>query len=146
MGRLFWAIALAFIMLLTACEGVRTADPIPTKPLVAQALALQVQQTQAQLTQHLRLREAATDIQITQVKIQQRSSLPIDDLPGYRVQGTYTVKLALPSHTIVRRNNPYDLYLQRQREGKTWRLARWQTDEVGDSFWVTQLVPPPTLD
>lgn len=113
---------------------------------MAQALTLQVQQTQAQLTQQLRLREAATEIQITQVKIQQRSPLTIDDLPGYRVQGTYTFKLALPSHTIVRRNNPYDLYLQRQSEGKTWRLARWQTDEVGDAFWVTQLVPPPTLE
>lgn len=36
--------------------------------------------------------------------------------------------------------NPFDVYLQRQKEGKTWRLALPRTGNNTKSTWVTYLL------
>jgi hypothetical protein len=64
----------------------------------------------------------------------------IQDLQSFRVQGTYDYTVKLPTQQVTQRQNPFEVYLQRQQEGKTWRVARLQTNEVGEQVWVTQRV------
>ncbi|MBD1912390.1 MULTISPECIES: hypothetical protein [unclassified Leptolyngbya] len=124
-------------VLLTSCGG-----RLPDSSLVEKAIALQFSQTQIELAQQLGVPAAAQpSFNLDSVKIDSRQPLRINGLKGYRVEGSYTLKLTYPDRTLVQRRNPFEVYLQRQVEGKTWRLARLQlaSEENGDE-WVTQLI------
>ncbi len=120
--------------LITACSANQLT---PSHQIVRQAIALQVSQTQQALSQQLRL--ALPNLTIDRVKVTRQEPLTIQNLSAYRVQGTYDYTLKLSKRTVTPKDNPFDVYLQRQREGKTWRLAQPQPQESGSS-WVTQLV------
>ena len=135
MQRLWQGIGAVFlVMLLTACS---VSIGGPSQPLVKQAIVLQLQQTQAALNQQLRLDLQPTDLAIKHVVITERTPIAIEDLKAFRVRGTYKATTKLPTRQISEQS-PFEVYLQRQKEGKTWRLARLQTDENGEPIWVTQ--------
>jgi outer membrane lipopolysaccharide assembly protein LptE/RlpB len=132
---------LALIGLLSACG---TAGIPPTKQIVKQAIALQVGEAQTLLAEELRLKyDRSPSLDISQIAIQEQSPLVIQNLPAYHLRGTYTVTFKLPKRQVTQRGNGFDLYLQSQKELKTWRLARLQVSE-GETTpqWVTQLIPP----
>lgn len=130
-----------FLVALTAC-GANT-PPLglaPNKQLVQKAIALQVNQTQQQLTQ--RLQSIPPKIQITQVKLKQLEPLFLDDLATFHIWGTYSFKVKLPSQQLPQQQRPFDVYLQRQPEGKTWRLV--VPERIGNSSpvsWRTYVIP-----
>ncbi|KJH70006.1 hypothetical protein [Aliterella atlantica] len=125
-------VLIVLVGLLTACSGVGVE---PNRELVQKAIALQMQQTQQQLQQQVR------DLDIKHIKIAQKQPISIQDLPGYRVQGTYDLKIKLPKQQLTQPKNPFEVYLQRQKEGKTWRLALPQFSPNGVSSWFTYLIP-----
>ena len=129
-------ILLAVILagLLTACNASRVA---PSNQIVRRAIALQVSQTQQELSQQLRLE--SPKLKVDRVKVMSQEPLTIQNLSAYRVQGNYDYTLKLSKRTVTQKDNPFEVYLQRQSEGKTWRLAQQQREE-NDSSWVTQLV------
>lgn len=128
-----WRLVLIVLVgLLTACSGVGIE---PNKELVQKAIALQMQQTQQQLQQQVR------DLEIKHVKIAQKQPITIQDLPGYRVKGTYDLKIKLAKQQLSQQQNPFEVYLQRQKEGKTWRLALPQFSTNGVPSWLTYLIP-----
>lgn len=135
MGRVIWAIALA--LLLTACGTVGVKLP---NDLVEQAIALQLSQTQQQLNQQLRL-DLQPEIEIRRIKIAEKTPLQIQQLQAYQVKGTCDYTIKLPKRDITQRQTPFEVYLQRQKEGKTWRLAFIKTNENGDPIWATQRIP-----
>lgn len=114
MVRLIFTVIM--LVLLTAC-GIGLE---PSSKIVQRALALQLEQTQQQLSQQLDLK--VNSFEINRVAISQQQPLKIQDLPAYHVQGNYNVTLKLPRRRVTQQN-PFDIYLQRQQEGKTWRLA-----------------------
>ncbi len=134
-----WRLILILVLVLTACSGVETE---PNRQIVERAIASQVRQVQQQL-QH------ASKLDISQVNITQKQPLSIEQLAGYRIQGTYdfTIKRNLergriPASRFSRelpkqQKNPFDIYLQRQKEGKTWRLALPQVAKNGVFTWLT---------
>lgn len=130
-----------FLVALTAC-GANT-PPLglaPNKQLVQKAIALQVNQTQQQLTQ--RLQSIPPKIQITQVKLKQLEPLFLDDLATFHIWGTYSFKVKLPSQQLPEQQRPFDVYLERQPEGKTWRLV--VPERIGNSSpvsWRTYRIP-----
>lgn len=128
------------VVLLSAC-GVTEQ---PSRSLVGKAIALQVSETQTLLTQELRLKaDQSPRFSIDRVEIVEQTPLEIQDLPAYHLRGTYDLTLKISDRQVTQRQNPFDLYLQRQIEGKTWRLARYQPgDEETEATWLTQLVPP----
>jgi hypothetical protein len=126
------------VLLLTACSS--TIAP-PTQQLVEQAIALQLNQTQAELSQQLRMAAIPGKIKPDRVTITAQDPVTIEGLSAYRVQGSYDFTVQSPQRQS-RPNNRFELYLQRQKEGKTWRLARLTVDETGDSIWVTQQIQP----
>lgn len=122
------------LVLLTACGNIGLE---PSSRLVQRAIALQVEQTQQQLSQQLGLN--VFGFEINRVAVTKQEPLMIQNLAAYHVQGTYNVTLKLPRR--VTQQNPFDIYLQRQKEGKTWRLALPQsTGNDPKLTWVTYLI------
>ena len=115
MVRLFVTVIL--LALLTACGSIGL---LPTTQLVQKAIAFQVEQTQQQLNQKLDL--DFQGFEIKRLKIQQEQPLTIQNLPAFRVRGTYDLILNLPKRQLTQLQQPFEIYLQIQQEGKSWRL------------------------
>ncbi|TVP64988.1 MAG: hypothetical protein EA343_04190 [Nodularia sp. (in: Bacteria)] len=115
MVRLFLTVIL--LALLTACGSIGL---LPTTQLVEKAIALQVEQTQQQLNQKLDL--DFQGFEIKRLKIRQEQPLTIQSLPAFRVRGTYNLILNLPKRQLTQLQQPFEVYLQIQQEGKSWRL------------------------
>ncbi len=125
-------ILIVLVALLSACNSVEME---PNRELVQKAIALQMHQTQQQLQQPVR------DLDIKKVNIAQKQPISIQDLPGFRVKGTYDLTIKLPKQKLTQQKNPFEVYLQRQKEGKTWRLALPQFNIDGVPSWFTYLIP-----
>lgn len=86
-----------------------------------------IQQTiQAKLATHYRdlsqtIAATPPQLEIKNIAVKDIESFFLNRLPVYHVRGTYDVSLAFSHQDRNRRNNAFDLYLQRQKEGKTWR-------------------------
>jgi hypothetical protein len=144
------AISIIRVILMVILAGLLTAcGTQPDRSIVEKAIALQVSQTQQELSRQL-FQSTQLDTKISQVKVKNQQRLAIEALTAYRVQGTYDLTLKLPSRRVTQRQNSFDIYLQRQSEGKTWRLARLQPSDPqsvegenqgseGDR-WVTQRI------
>jgi len=107
----------ALLVLLTACG---TIGLLPTSQLVQKAIALGLEQTQQQLSQKLDLDFQGFDIQ--RLEISEQKPLTIESLPAFRVRGTYDLIIKLPKRRLTQLQQPFEVYLQIQQEGKTWRL------------------------
>lgn len=105
------------IIFLTACSSIAL---LPTPELVQKALALQLEQTQQQLNQQLDLNFQKFNIQ--RISITKEQPLTIENLPAYRVQGNYDFTVKLPKRSFNQVQKPFEVYLQIQKEGKSWRL------------------------
>ncbi|OKH25932.1 hypothetical protein [Chroogloeocystis siderophila] len=123
------AIAILFVLLTACSSGMQ-----PSKKLVQSAIALQLEQTQQQLSKQLGV--DFQGLKVEHIKIEQREPTEIQSLPSYHVRGTYDLTLKLP-HTLTQKQNAFDVYLQRQQEGKTWRLLIPQKDP---STWLSYLI------
>lgn len=128
------------IGLLTACG---TSTPplglAPSKQLVQKAIALQLSQTQQRLTQQLQA--SPPKFEVPQVKLKQLEAIFVEDLPTYHVRGTYNLRFNLPTQQVTQEKNTFDIYLQRQKEGKTWRLLRPEvTGKNTAQVWRSYLI------
>ncbi|HBE19810.1 MAG TPA: hypothetical protein DEG17_06990 [Cyanobacteria bacterium UBA11149] len=122
--RSILALALTVIFAI-ALPGCGTAKPTlgvaPSKYIIAKALQKQVSQTQQELAQQLQ--SPPSEFAITQIALEQLEPLYLGDLPAYRIQGTYHLTIKLPKQPLTETINSFNIYLQRQKEGKTWRVA-----------------------
>jgi predicted small lipoprotein YifL len=134
-------VLIACLVTLTACGA--STPPLslaPNKQLVEKAIALQISQTQQRLTQ--RLQSAPPNLDITQLTLKQLEPLFLDSLATYHIWGTYSLKIKLPSQQITQQQRPFDVYLQRQPQGKTWRLVI--PERISNGYpvsWRTYLIP-----
>lgn len=110
--------------LLTACgiSGIEPSTQVVQRGLIKfnELVALQLNQT---ARQQLSGRPQLPGFKINRLVITEQQPLVIQDLPAYRVQGTYNLTIRLPKRRVTQQQNPFDIYLQRQKEGKTWRLV-----------------------
>jgi hypothetical protein len=105
------------LLLLTACNGVAL---LPTTEIVEKAITLQLEQTQQQLNQQLDLNFQGFDIK--RLFISQAQPLTVENLPAFRIRGTYDLIFKSPKRTLTQPQKPFEVYLQIQQEGKSWRL------------------------
>ncbi|MBW4664030.1 MAG: hypothetical protein KME01_07495 [Chroococcus sp. CMT-3BRIN-NPC107] len=124
-----WRLVLVLALLLTGCSSGE-----PNREIAEKAIALQTRQLQQQLQQNV------SKFDISQVNITQKQPLSIDKLAGYRIGGTYDFTISLPKQRLSKHKNPFDLYLQRQKEGKTWRLALPKVAKNGFFTWLTYAI------
>ncbi len=123
------------LVCLTACGGLFT----PNTQLVQKAIALQLEQTQQQLSQKLDL--DVQGFEINRLSIRERQPMMVQNLQTYHLQGIYNLTFKLPQKTLEQSQKPFDIYLQRQKQGKTWRLLLKDAD-VQDSnpVWRSYLI------
>ncbi len=124
------------LMLLTACGSIGL---LPTNQLVQKAIALQLEQTQQQLSQKLDLDFQGFDIK--KLSITEQKPLTIQSLPAFRVRGKYDLSIKLPKRRLTQLQQPFEVYLQVQQEGKTWRLLL--PERVGkntEPIWHSYLI------
>lgn len=127
---------LGILLLLTACSSIAL---LPTYDLLEKAIAIQLEQTQQELQKKIDLDFKKFDIH--KVSITQQQPLTIENLPAYHVQGTYDLIVKLPNKEITQPQKPFDIYLQIQREGKSWRLLLPEkTDNDQPSLWHSYLI------
>ncbi|WP_026733897.1 hypothetical protein [Fischerella sp. PCC 9605] len=129
-------VILILLGLLTACT---TTVLAPTSQLVEKAIALQLEKTQQQLNQQLDL--DFQGFKINHLSINQEKPLTIQNLLTYRVRGTYNLTFKLPKRQLTQPQKPFEVYLQLQQEGKTWRLllpekVRKDTEPVWHSYLI----------
>ncbi|BAT55432.1 hypothetical protein NOS3756_44190 [Nostoc sp. NIES-3756] len=135
MMRLFLTAVL--LILLVGCNNIGL---LPTSQLVQKAIALQLEQTQQQLNQQLDLNFQGFKIQ--HLKIRQEQPLTIQNLPTFRVLGTYDLTFQLPKRQLTKLQQPFDVYLQIQQEGKTWRLLLPDKGSKDtEKVWRSYLIP-----
>jgi hypothetical protein len=127
---------IGIVFLLTACSSIAL---LPTYELVEKAIAIQLEQTQQELQSKLDLDFKKFDVQ--RVSVNQQKLLTIENLPAYHVQGTYDLIVKLPNKEISQPQKPFDIYLQIQREGKSWRLLLPEkTNNDKPSIWHSYLI------
>ncbi len=136
LGKIYWLIII--ILLLNSC-GLRTppTELAPNGEIIKNAIALQLTQTEQILAQQLNL--ADPEIKISNIRVQKLQPLFFAKLPTYHLQGKYNLKLKLSRRQMAQKNNSFDLYLQRQAEGKTWRLLKKDTN-TQRSEWSSYLI------
>ncbi len=121
------------LMVVTACA---TVSLIPTNELVYQAIAIQLEHTQEELKQKLDL--DFQGFEIKHLAVTQEKSLTIEKLPTYRLRGTYDLVFKLPNRSLTQLEKPYEIYLQLQKEGKSWRLLVPETEK--HKIWRSYLI------
>jgi hypothetical protein len=87
---------------------------------VQKAIAFGLEQTQQKLSQQLDL--DFQGFEIKRLSITQEQPLTIENLPAFHVQGSYDLIVKLPKRRLTQPKKTFDVYLQIQQEGKTWRL------------------------
>ena len=126
--------------LLTACQS--SAVPLEFAPdgkIVQQAISLQLEQRLNPLSEQLKTTKPR--LNINNINVQNIDTVTIGDLPSYHLTGTYNLKLILPRQEIKQNKNKFDVYLQRQAEGKTWRLlSKDNKTSKQESVWKSYLI------
>ena len=136
------------VLMLNACSFSFSLGGFqPTREVVQRAIALQLTLTKTELEKHLLAHHISSapksEYEVNRVEIVAEDPLQIQGLLSYHIRGTYNLTLKLPDGRVTDRGNPFDIYLQRQKEGKTWRLAQPQPGGKNDAaVWATYLIRP----
>lgn len=118
---------------LSSCNGGLGARVPPR--IIQKAIAWELLHTQTRLDQTLFSDFShSSRIRVERVQILDQKPLTIQGLSSYAVQGTYHLLLGLPRHHQIHRQFAFNLILQQQQEGKTWRLVSGNDSPVGLSF------------
>jgi len=131
---------LVLVLMLAACHSQSAPQEFaPTGEIVKKAIAFQFERAQYQLSKQLKTEPPTFDI--SQINVKQLDPIVVADLPTYHLQGTYELKLNLRRQSVTQRQNPFDLYLQRQIEGETWRLLLKNPNLSSQSApWASYLI------
>ncbi|EAZ92876.1 hypothetical protein CY0110_22307 [Crocosphaera chwakensis CCY0110] len=129
-----------FSLLLTACQSKTVPlEFAPDGNIVKQAITLQLSQRLNPLSQQLNTQKP--QLYISNINVKKIDPVTISNLPSYHLTGTYNLKLILPSQEVKQNNNKFEVYLQRQAEGKTWRLlSKDNKTSHQKSTWKSYLI------
>ncbi len=125
------------VLLMIAVVSCDRLNPNADLPL-EMALLRQAQFGQEQLIGQLRFNQAPI-LHVRHIRVQSRRDLLIQDFPSYAVCGVYDLEIEFPRRTLTRQRQPFEIFLQPQSEGTTWRLARFD-DTVNPPQWKTYLL------
>lgn len=124
------------LLLVTACNSLVL---LPTQELVLQAIALQLEKTQERISQQITVDWQKFDIH--DLSITQEQPLRIENLPAFRVTGTYNLTVKSPRRSFTEQQKPFEVILQIQPEGKSWRLLLPEKpNQQNNSVWRSYLI------
>ncbi|WP_353673407.1 hypothetical protein [Synechocystis sp. LKSZ1] len=126
---------------LMACQSAPATVPLEFAPegdIVQRALTYQLTQSQTRLSDQLQTSPPA--LAISNIQVKQIEPIVVADLPAYHLTGQYNVTLTLPRQTVTQKQNPFEIYLQRQSEGKSWRLLQREVSNDQGLQWKSYLI------
>ncbi|MGK7955284.1 MAG: hypothetical protein AB4063_08490 [Crocosphaera sp.] len=128
------------LWVLTACQGGTVPlEFAPDGKIIQQAIALQIKQRLNPLSQQLKTEKP--QLNISHITVKNIDPVTISNLPSYHLTGTYDLRLILPRQEIKQTQNQFEVYLQRQAEGKTWRLlSKDNKTSTETSSWKSYLI------
>jgi hypothetical protein len=127
-------LTLLLTIAMVSCDRLNPNADLPLET----ALLRQAQFGQEQLLSQLRLNPAPV-LHVRHIRVQSRRDLLIQNTLSYAVRGVYDLEIEFPQRTLTRHHQPFELFLQPQAEGETWRLAKLD-DTVDPPQWKTYLL------
>ena len=129
-----------FSLTLTACQNATVPlEFAPDGQIVKQAIALQLGQRLNPLSEQLNTEKP--DLDVSNINVKNIDTVVISNLPSYHLTGTYNLNLILARKKVKQKENKFDVYLQRQAEGKTWRLlSKDNKTSSGEVSWKSYLI------
>lgn len=130
------------LLTLGACQPVSAPlEFAPDGPVVRAALTYQLQETQRRLSEQLEI--PAPEVKLSDIRVETLEPILIQKLAAYHLRGRYDVSLTLPRQHQERKNNRFEIYLQRQEEGKSWRLLQREVLADQTTQWYSELIETP---
>ncbi|BAP18518.1 hypothetical protein [cyanobacterium endosymbiont of Epithemia turgida] len=127
-------ILISLSSLIVACNSpTPPTEFAPDGEIVEKAIVLQLSQNFQSLSNQLNT--TPPQLKINQIQVKQLDSILVEQLFTYHLQGTYNLKLMFSRQIKEQKKNRFDIYLQRQIEGETWRLLK---REYNLSYETTQ--------
>jgi hypothetical protein len=133
------------LLTLGACQPVSAPlEFAPDGPVVRAALTYQLQETQRRLSEQLET--LAPQVELSNIRVETLEPILIQKLAAYHLRGRYDLSLTLPRQHQAQKNNRFEIYLQRQEEGKSWRLLQREVLADQTTQWYSELIetPPPS--
>jgi hypothetical protein len=134
-------LATVSILLLAGCSlATPPLELAPQGDIIRQAISLQLKLTETEISQQLKTTNP--QLEISNINVKKIEPVFIAKLAAYHLQGNYNLKLKLPRQQVRQKDNQFDLYLQRQSEGKTWRLLKTEkrNDKNKAIQWSSYLI------
>ncbi len=111
----------------------------PPRGTLLNALALQIQLTQADVARALGLASVGAPL-VSRVRVERQEPIPIGDSPGLRLSGRFDWRLGKDPFRV---DAPFEIFLERGSRGESWRLARPAGPAPeGGQEWLTYPLPP----
>ncbi|MEB3175723.1 MAG: hypothetical protein VKN60_11155 [Cyanobacteriota bacterium] len=130
------------LLTLGACQPVSAPlEFAPDGPVVRAALTYQLQETQRRLSEQLEI--PAPEVELSDIRVETLEPILIQKLAAYHLRGRYDVSLTLPGQHKKQKNNRFEIYLQRQEEGKSWRLLQREVLADQTTQWYSELIETP---
>lgn len=132
------ALHLALVACLALGLGACVAPSGPPQATLLQALALQIQLTQADVAQALSLDSVPAPV-VSRVRVEQQDPVTIGDAKGLRISGRFDWRLGKDPFRV---DAPFEIFLERGSREESWRLARpaGRAPE-GEQEWLTYPLP-----
>ncbi|WP_144439382.1 hypothetical protein [Geminocystis sp. NIES-3709] len=112
---------MSILLLCVACG--REKPPLefaPSPSIIEKALIFKLEYQQESLSRQLRLKKP--NFIIKKINVTKIEPTIVFNLPTYHLEGTYKVKIKQNTLKNVLIDNTFNLDLQRQSRGKTWRI------------------------
>lgn len=114
------------------------ANLAPPRGTLLNALALQIQLTQADVARALNLESVGLPL-VSRVRVEQQDPVAIGDNRGLRLVGRFDWRLGKDPFRI---DAPFEIFLERGSRGDSWRLARPSGRAPGgEQEWLTYPLP-----
>lgn len=110
----------------------------PPQATLLNALALQIQLTQADVAQALSLESVGAPL-VSRVRVEEQQPVSIGQARGMRIAGRFDWRLGKDPFRI---DAPFEIFLEQGERGESWRLARPAGGTLeGDQEWLTYPLP-----
>jgi hypothetical protein len=142
-GRWWWrwaqgALRLAIIALLGCALTACMAASGPPRATLLNALALQIQLTQADVARALGLTSVGAPL-VSRVRVEEQEPVTIGANTGLRLSGRFDWRLGKDPFRV---DAPFEIFLERGSRGESWRLARPAGPAPeGGQEWLTYPLP-----
>jgi len=132
------ALNLALIALLGVSLTGCLAASAPPRATLLNALALQIQLTQADVARALGLASVAAPL-VSRVRVERQEPVMIGQNTGLRLSGRFDWRLGKEPFRV---DAPFEIFLERGSRGESWRLARPAGPAPeGGQEWLTDPLP-----